>query len=372
MQYPESKLRSGVDHESEKFNKNFYKEDKNKIKDRCFKLCIFLNIPVFEYGIESGKVFVSFYFQKKVSINKNVFYLKINKFDPSVNACFKYWLEIIDQMNAEYFILCDDIKVKNKILQAFTFPSRNIKFIKSNRISFKKMVAFSLGSFLWSNAAYAHLTTYLHAKKNNINRFWNIDADDTMFMIPPKSFVHFLSIITDYAEKNNINLFSLDMHHSFSNSKHWSYGITYVNNSNRILYKFKTMNQKDWLNYRYTELADEPFVNIDWITTWFRISTDLKIETFYINNIYFLHNCNPLVQRNQSLMLYKDGKIEYPVFKKLYNIDELMVSYVPIAKDDIKFEFDFYEEDSMEYMINNYVQLDGRVITAKNIFNNKY
>ena len=194
----------------------------------------------------------------------------------------------------------------------------------------------------WHNAAYAHLTPLSHAIKNGFQNYWNIDADDTIFMIEPQKLSNYMLEIEQYADVQDISLFSLDMHHSNSNSRHWSYGITYTRNPLNILNEFtNNENIKQWLQYKSKNLYNEtPFINIDWYTTFIRLKNNLKIDTFYINNVYFLHYSNPLLYTTLSLSCFTDNKIIYPIFKDIYGIDNIMIS-----EDEEKIELELFKQE---------------------------
>lgn len=328
--------------------------------------------PIFEYYKLDGEKSCRFIWNNNVPKDKTneVLYLKLNKFDEGAKKCFEYWLQVANSMDAAVIILCDKEDITKRILRETKFQTSIVRFIKSQRAMFKKFVNKMQLDKWWYNAAYAHLTTFSHAIDNNIQNFWNIDADDTIFMVEPSKIAKYMLEIKQYAAKNEISLFSLDMHHSNSNSFHWSYGITYTRNPEEILEEFyKKDNLKKWKKYQKDNvLCRTPILNLDWFTTFIKSNKNLKIETFYIDNIYFLHFSNPLLSSTHSLSLFSDNKIIYPIFKDVYGINNIMISEVPIAKDDIKFDFNLSIEKSFDFYLKYFVELNHKLAIAKVIF----
>ena len=61
----------------------------------------------------------------------------------------------------------------------------------------------------WKNAGYAHITTFYHARQNGIDRFWNIDADDTFICLRKDRIIELLSQVEKKAVSDHIHLLSL-------------------------------------------------------------------------------------------------------------------------------------------------------------------
>lgn len=338
------------------------------------RLITCLGVPIFEYGIYKGKKFsriLLFNTHVPANISNQVFFLKINKFDESAKLCMNYWLQVAKYINATIIILCDHEYIISNIQKEFIFPTPIVYFINSERKKFKNFLKNLELNPWWYNAAYAHLTTLDYAIKNGFAHYWNIDGDDTMFMIEPKQLSTYMLKIQKYAKLHDISLFSLDMHHSHSNSYHWSYGITYTQNPLKILDSFtKTENITQWKDYKeHHPYCNTPLINIDWFTTFIRSQKELKIDTFYIDNIYFLHFSNPLLYTNHTLSYFSNNKIIYPIFKDVYGLNHIMISYVPISKNDIKFHFDDISLDiSKEFMKKELININYKINCAKALF----
>lgn len=138
---------------------------------------------------------------RKVNNKKTIAYLKINNKNYGFSIfCLQHWVNIINELGYDFYIICDDIELEYKMLSAICFSTDKINFIKSNRQTFKGQIG-NLCSKRWINAGYSHLTTYLHAKKHKINDFWNIDADDTSFFEEPNNVAKTLLKVEEYAKK---------------------------------------------------------------------------------------------------------------------------------------------------------------------------
>lgn len=332
--------------------------------------------PLFEYGVYKNKKFFRIflfgkilYLSKKHKIYKEseqpVFYLKINTYDSEESRkCVEYWLQVAECMDAYVIVLCDKKNIISKLQDRINYRFPLFRIINSQRNYFKKFVHKLQLDTWWYNAAYAHLTTFKDAIDFNISNFWNIDADDTLCMVEPIKMANYMTLIRKYAIDNDISLFSLDMHFSNSHSQHWTYGVTYTSNPNKILdYFIKDSHIKDWHKFRnVNKYCKSPVLNIDWFTTFIKSKNEIKIDSFYIDNIYFLHCSQPLLTSTLSLSSFADNKIEYPIFKNVYGINQTMISEIPISKQCIKFEFnDIDLTSSKRFMLDYFVQIKEKI-----------
>lgn len=213
-----------------------------------------------------------------------VFYLKINRQKNYTFACLQKWIDIANLLGVDFYIICDDNDLKKDVLKKIKFKDSNIKIIKSCKSREIKAISSRVANKQWQNAAYAHLTTFFHARENNIKYFWNIDADDTSFLMYSEHLVNELRKIEIYAKENHIAAFSLDMWKSITDGKHWSFGITYIDNT---IDWFKLLKEHyddfDYINYPNVNF------NLDCYFTYLNKITDIKFETFYFENLRFIH-----------------------------------------------------------------------------------
>ena len=272
-----------------------------------------------------------------------IFYLKVNRLIDYTIRNLQAWVRIIGLMDDSYaYILCDNEKLADRIQNEIDFKGVQWSFLESCRDEKYSELVDAISVTEWHNAAYAHLTPFIHAKEKGYKECWNIDADDTLLCVSPERAKQILETVSAYAVDHNKDLFSLDMWRSRSIAKHWSFGITYVNC------------RVDWLDimrrHVTCEKASIHFTNgnhaknIDEYFTYIRATDmDVSIETFCINNLLFVHYSddfimNPIIS---GVFKWKGDKLEFPIIKHIYNIDSL--GEINIAEDIIKFDIGLEE-----------------------------
>lgn len=327
-----------------------------------------LGKTICSYGHLNGKKFTILPFGHVYPALQPIFYLKVNKVDYRIYHLIQNWVDIIHFMNGQFVFVCDKPSVEKYIMEKVHFYTPHIPFIASKSRHASSLVKRMQISTLWANAGLAHIATFLHAASHGIKDYWNIDVDDTFLCIDVPTTANLLGQVSQYAHQYDINLFSLDMHHSFSNAKHWSYGITYTRNVDKILHLFHTFSVKEWQKQQSHYHRWEPHLNIDWFTTWLGDSKQLNCKSWYVNDCYFLHLNKPLYSGNCGLSLFTNNNIHYPIFSQLYKDNSLGVSWVPIAKDDIKFDLSINQQDSFAYFAEFIACLSEKKAVSKVIF----
>lgn len=304
---------------------------KTKLYDNKSLFRLYLgDILLFQYiknddnKIANIKLFPNLGSYPDLSSNSNpVLYLKINRADEAALMCMQYWLNIANFMNSDIYIICDKKEIKYKLLKTLQFKNENIKFIKSVVNPIKNIIK-TICSPCWEKARYAHFTTFYYSIKNNIENYWNIDADDTTFLCRPSISTEILQKVAKYADDNDINAFSLDMWRSRSYGKHWSFGITYQKNKDC-----------SWQNFNYL-----------------REYSKLKIQNWYVEDLYFLHWGNFFLHVIQSsLCNWKDGNLSFPIIEKIYENKDFGI--VPIHNSCIKFNVGLTKKEFLDF-IHNY------------------
>ncbi|MGN0429845.1 MAG: hypothetical protein ACI4E2_07280 [Acetatifactor sp.] len=272
-----------------------------------------------------------------------VFYLKLNRLMDYSIRNMQVWINAISLYeDAIVYVLCDNEKLIERICNEVDFHNIEPSFLKSIKRDCDRELIEVISVPRWHNAAYAHLTPFIHAKQNQYRYFWNIDADDTMFALSAERLKESLVNVEKYAEENDIDLFSLDMWRSRSYAMHWSFGITFTNGC------------VDWFSImkEYTDYTNgsEYFINgnrpknIDEYFTYIKASDKhLRIETFYIENLLFLHYSDDFVMNpiTSGIYKWKKGKLTFPIIKNIYGVDSL--GEIEIAKDVIQFDFDIQD-----------------------------
>ena len=316
-------------------------------KSTQFRIC---DIPVLQISEAKGKKKIILPFFNKHEINKNtpVFYLKVNSQADYLFLCLQHWIKVIDSIGADYYILCDNKKIERNILKKIIFPNSNIKFIKSCRGKELKKYVDRIATKYWKKAAYAHLTTFLHAKKNNIHSFWNIDADDTTFLVKPERCVQILNTVEIYAKENNIDAFSFDMWNSRTKNIHWSFGITYTQ-MNKDWFKIFEDNYKLKWNEKYSSYLAE--WNVDFFFTHLRDAKAAKIGHFYVDNLMFIHWGDFLFNIiGSSICQFKNGNIIYPIIFNIFKNES--VGIITISPEGVKFDLGVTEDECIKFALN--------------------
>ena len=325
-----------------------------KVKKGKFRQIRVLGILVFEYYKENNKVVnlqMSLFKKCHVEKSKPVFYLKINRNTDYTFLCLQHWIDVLSVSNRDFFILCDNLQLEKEVLRKVIFPNSNIKFIGSCKNSRLKKYVKKIATKWWPKATFAHLTTFYHAKQNNIKEFWNIDADDTMFALEPEDIRSILQNVENYSKTNNIDAISLDMWHSRTRQRHWSFGITYINNFSEIFNILDSLTNTDWQNnYKDCDVA----FNLDWFFTYLKDEKKYKIESFYIENCYFIHWGNFLINAiGSSICFWQNGYLNFVILKDIYKDNSL--GMVPIADDCIKFSLENNNYSCFEKFANKYI-----------------
>ena len=185
--------------------------------------------------------------------------------------------------DAHCYIICDKENLEQEVLERVEFRDVKVEFLKSNKNTPElDDIVQNITEDAWRNAGYAHMTTFWHAKEHGYTHFWNIDADDTCICLSPERAWEMLSIVEQYVHEKQIDIISLDMWFTQTRSYHWSFGITYVDNT------------VDWFgnirkHYKDEEMKARQPRNVDGYFSCLRVCTELELETFCFNNLKFIH-----------------------------------------------------------------------------------
>lgn len=253
-------------------------------------------------------------YKEKRMTDNCAFYLKVNRNEGYMIRNLRHWLETVKKFGEgrDYFILCDSQFLKNKIIQEFSnaYPGIEDTIIECINNDESSWIIQKVTNERWKMAGYAHISTFIHARNNGYDKFWNIDADDTRFCLSPDRCVELLIEAECYAVNNKIDCFSLDMHTSLIGSgKHWSFGITYTNN------------KLDWLKVMKKTCeenmdSEDKCPNFDRFFRYIRNNTnEARIESFYAENMKFFHYSNDFFWRlsESALFHWQDGYLTLPL-----------------------------------------------------------
>lgn len=332
----------------EKVRAPMFKKIKVNVKNGKLRLIYFFNFLVFLYGKFQGKKFNLLTFKKimKKQADKPTFYLKVNRNIEDSILCLQRWIDVINACNGDFYILCDNDALKDRILKKIAFYSPDIKFLRSKKDIFKKILKCQKIAPNWVNAACAHLSVFEHAKANNIKNYWNIDADDSLFLTCDTNVVEILKTAENYAEAHDIDLFSFDFWATKTKGVHWSFGITYQRN---IKDYFDLLNKCiiNWEDYKnYTSVH-----NIDWVFTFLKNSKAINAGSFYVENLYFVHFGRFFSDlKNANIAYWDNGKMYWPIWSEIFK-DSRGVMDIPNAEDMVKLTLPIEKEECLNYAI---------------------
>lgn len=303
------------------------------------------------FGISEPCFFPSRKYNKYAKEKGLAFYLKVNRDAAYTLNCLHRWMAIAERMNAAVIIVCDNPRLERKIYRHTWVKDPNLQFITSVKTPFMGFIN-NIAAKHWHNAACAHLTTLFHARQSGFTRFWNIDADDTLFLCSDEAVVSLLEQAQNYAEVNDIHLFSLDMWKSRTYGKHWSWGITYCRTNLDVLSIISSEKNADWISF-YLDSIEPNNYNSDWhINSLQRRNSPVRIGVFYPINTGFIHWGDLLFNPIGSYICRWTDKqtIEYP-FMNAMGVKELAV--LPIDSDCVGFTVPTTKDDFTRYYINH-------------------
>ncbi|MCR4754403.1 MAG: hypothetical protein K5868_02615 [Lachnospiraceae bacterium] len=278
--------------------------------------------------------------------SRPVFYFKVNRVSDYAKPCVQHWVNIAHEMNADFYFVCDNPIMEYMLLREVTFPGGEIKFVRSMKRATKK-VCVTVTDLSWRKVGYAHLTPFYHAKRIGIDKYWAIDADDSMICLNYKRAAEMLLIVEERAFEDNISVISIDVWRSRSRGKHWCWGTAFVNNNLLLCNKMEENSDLTWTK-RYYDI--ERRFNIDWFFTYLKDTTNIKIETFYVENMYYIHWGSFLRDPELGTIFYwNKGKQYLPILYRIFKSEEL--GMIDIA-DCIKIDIGVLEEESLFFFEN--------------------
>ena len=284
-------------------------------------------------------------------INKKAFYLKINRNEGYTIRNLRHWMETIKTYdNVDYFIICDSKELCKKVLDdlSTSFPDIENRIMKSIINDETRFIIDRVTNERWHMAGYAHISTFVHARDNGYDCFWNIDADDTRFCLNPGRCHELLDEAEKYALSYNIDCFSLDMHTTLiASGHHWSFGVTF------------TRNDRDWISVMEEACQNDVSIEDQWpnIDRFFRYIRNhvegINIESFYVENLKFLHYSNDFFWRLNvsALFHWRDGFLTLPIL--YYGVglqnEKSHMKIDPIVR---KLDIDVTDEETVFSMIH--------------------
>ena len=315
----------------------------------------FFSFDLFSYFRINGKIrkiqiFPQRNLSKWMKESASVFYLKVNRDTYSTYKCLQVWLDVCWELRGIPIIICDNKRLEKNILTKNCFHDPRTQIITSYIRPFASFIK-NIASERWINAANAHLSTLYHARIHGVSRFWNIDADDTLFLFPVNKISTLLKKVEEVAIQSGINLYSLDMWKSRSGGKHWSWGVTFVNDTVNILNLISSEKDLAWAA-DYAELFSLSNANSDWhINSLVSRRKKITIKVFYPKNGGFIHwgdfIFNPI---GAYVCQWKNNVVEYPLMNAM-RLNEF--SSYPISVDCDEIDVNISNIDFRESYVFN-------------------
>lgn len=286
-----------------------------------------------------------------------VFYLKINRNERYTFRNLQNWVNIVESLpDSKYYILCDNSDLQRTVLEQVTFGNHYVDFIKSCKASPEiEYIVTNVTEEKWRNAGYAHMTTFWHARENQYPYFWNIDADDTCICLCAERVCEMLNMVENYAQENNVDAMSLDMWMTRAGGNHWSFGITY------------TKNRADWYEIlksqcKNEELKASQIRNLDGYFSCLKFNTNIRLETFYVENMKFIHYSNDFFKRphTSGFFHWKNGKLIQPILLYCFGIDKLGI--LPVAEGNIGFDMGIQDDESRDFLTQYALPEEGKMV----------
>lgn len=242
--------------------------------------------------------------------NNRCFFLKVNRRQPENMKCIKKWIDICNTIDCQFYIVCDNNQLRKEIKKHFKVNN----FLKSYKHELKKITC-NLYTGDWKRATYAHVYPFYFCNQKNIKCHWDIDADDLMLCLDNEKIIDMIFKIEEMAQSKNVDAYSLDIWHSRTYNKHWSLGVVYINNNNKIYENIILNQNKNWIDT--LENIDESY-NLDWFLTYLNNQKKVNLKTFYIENAMLIHWGNFLLNPIYSgIIEWKHSKVYFPVLERL-------------------------------------------------------
>ena len=311
---------------------------------------------------------------KSLKSDVPVLYLQINREAAYTLDCIQMWLYVAEKLGAEYWILCDNYRLAHRVLKVCKFPNSNIRFVRSKNFSIRKQAGY-LCSLDALPLTKAQLTPFYHAKENGIERFWKIDADDTMFLAAPEKIATAMEQAARITEEKGKAAASYDMWFSHMSGQHWSFGITYISGKMDFTEIFSKLKDKSWMEEmkKYTD-----WFNLDWFFTYLR-GKKIPLGVFHLDGCMFVHwGDNLRNPYNSWISEFSGEELRYPIMKYIYGKSSFAVK--KIQSDSWKICAGTSLEESMEFLWNEICQMRKQPmkilkclgLTADDFAENKY
>lgn len=227
-------------------------------------------------------------------------YLKMNRRQPMTTRCLSFWAAVA--AGADVYLVCD----WDEATVAEWVPAE---------LSYRGLVPTSERARVavhgkvpprWRKVGAAQMTTADHAGVNQIEQYWSIDGDDTLFLHDPEDVRARMIEVQAIMAEQDISAASLDFYHTYID--HWCFGVACFRGDvdyfellaavdPREAAQHFTNDHANWNGPWGTRDERGRFgrdrvavnMNLDWLFTYMRDVGTLRAASFYFDNVYFLH-----------------------------------------------------------------------------------
>jgi hypothetical protein len=234
---------------------------------------------------------------------KTPVFLKANRVDADTEKCLSFWLSVF--RNSKYhqiYFVCDNPQLVESL------RTTGLEILPTD-VRASELARRLVGE-PWFNVSAAHFSTFTYAERSKASYFWNIDADDTMFLGLPYQTLTDLLHVEAFSKLHNLDLISLDFYYSLL-PKHWSFGVAFCRNSiAEFLQKLSVVTLDRIEESIRARGFPKVSLSIDQLFDYQRHTNSLKIRSFIFNNRMFFHK-HPQLPSNLGRCLYRweEGKL---------------------------------------------------------------
>src|SRR5438270_4088241 len=225
-------------------------------------------------------------------------YRKVNRRQPMTTRCLRFWASVAG--GADVYLVCD-------------WDEATVGEWAPPELSYRELVPSTDRALAalrgkvpprWRKVGAAQMTTADHATANQVEQYWSIDGDDTIFLHDPEDVRARMIEVQAIMSERAISAASLDFYHTYID--HWCFGVACFRSDVDYFDLLAAVDPREAA--RHFEAADwsGPWgmrdasgrfgrdrvpvnMNLDWLFTYMRDVGTLRAASFYFDDVYFLH-----------------------------------------------------------------------------------
>jgi hypothetical protein len=227
-------------------------------------------------------------------------YLKVNRRQPMTTRCLSFWAAVAAE--ADVYLVCE---WDEATVAEWVPPELNYRALvpTSDRA---RLAVHGKVPPRWRKAGAPQMTTADHATANQIDQYWSIDGDDTLFLNDPAAVRAKMIEVQAVMSEQGISAASLDFYHTYID--HWCFGVACFRSDVDYFDLLAAVDPREAARHFATDGANwnGPWgtrdergrfgrdrvavnMNLDWLYTYMRDVGTLRAASFYFDEMYFLH-----------------------------------------------------------------------------------